>query len=54
MSPFSRPKDFPGLPDPIVVTFQMKFFVDGAELSGVTTRVRTVQDNKETITNTLP
>lgn len=47
------PKDF-GLASPEVNgPFLLKFFIDGVELQGVTRRMRSMQDNKETVTNTI-
>lgn len=47
------PKDF-GVASPQVAgPFLMKFFIDGVELQGVTRRMRSMQDNKETVTNTI-
>ncbi|MCA9163381.1 MAG: hypothetical protein KDA62_10395 [Planctomycetales bacterium] len=47
------PKDF-GLVSPNVNgPFFLKFFVDGEELDGVTRRMRIIEDNKETVTNTI-
>lgn len=46
------PRDF-RLRDPFVGSFELKFFVDGQELQGTTSRVRTITNNVETVTNTV-
>ena len=47
------PRDFGGLRDPFVGSFELKFFVDVQELQGTTSRVRTITNNVETVTNTV-
>ena len=50
------PRDFvnlPGVTDPFVESVELRFFVDGQELQGRTSRVRTVTNNVETVTNTV-
>jgi hypothetical protein len=47
------PKDFGIVSPQVHGPFLLKFFVDGVELQGVTRRMRSIQDNKETVTNTI-